>query len=124
MPDATASVEPAAAPQAKPASRPLSKSIEISGFRIVGDPSSGGEQVRFTVVNHGPTRFSEGPVSVSLRAANARPGQPPLYRFMFPAPNLGPYESREMSSIAKKVSDDASLPGWQDLRADVEIGQQ
>ena len=121
-PEAIASAAAAAPTPAKPVSHPLSKSIEISGFRIVGD-SSGGEQVRFTVVNHGPTRFADGPVTVALHTANARPGQPPLYRFTFPAPNLGPYESREMSSIAKKVSDDASLPGWQDLRADIEIGQ-
>ena len=120
---AAAVAETAPAPQAKPATHPIPKSIELSGIRLVGDPNGGGEQVRFTVVNHGPTRFTDGVVYVALRAANARPGQPPLYRFTFPAPNLGPYEAREMSSAAKKVSDDASLPGWQELRADIEIGQ-
>jgi hypothetical protein len=119
--NATAVTAPATA--AKPATHLIPKSIELSGFRIVGDPNNGGEQVRFTVVNHGPTRFTDGVVYVALRAANARPGQPPLYRFTFPAPNLAPYEAREMSSVVKKASNDASLPGWQDLRADVEVGQ-
>jgi len=103
-------------------SNPLSKSIEVTGFRIVMDPSRKAE-VQYLVVNHSPARFSDATVYVTLHASGARAGQPPLCRFSFAAPNLGPFEAKEMISAIEKISRPVKMPEWQALRAEIEIGQ-
>ncbi len=106
----------------RPAPTALSKAIEVTGFRIVVDPSHK-SQIEYLVVNHSPNEFSGVTVYVTLRPSDAKPGQPPLCRFSFTAPNLGPFESRELTSMIEKVNRPLTLPDWQDLRADLEIGQ-
>ncbi len=118
--EAAASAVPAAS-QPVPAS-PLSKAIEVTGFRIQVDPGKKSE-IQYLVVNHTAHRFAGVTVYVTLRAADAPAGQPPLGRFQFAAPNLGAFESKEMSSAIERVTRPITLPDWQDLRADVEIGQ-
>src|SRR5712691_12884861 len=118
---ASAAVTPAAAPEASVVN-PLSRSIEVTGFRIVTDPSKKPE-IHYLVVNHTPVRVSNMTVYVTLRTADDKPGQPPLSRFSFAAPNLGPFQSKEMISSIEKMNRPLALPEWQDLRADLEIGQ-
>jgi hypothetical protein len=119
---ASAAVTPAApAPEASVVN-PLSRSIEVTGFRIVTDPSKKPE-IHYLVVNHTPVRVSNMTVYVTLRTADDKPGQPPLSRFSFAAPNLGPFQSKEMISSIEKMNRPVALPEWQDLRADIEIGQ-
>jgi hypothetical protein len=122
-----AAVAPAAAAAVTPAPEasvvsPLSRTIEVTGFRIVADPSKTPE-IHYLVVNHTPARVSNMTVYVTLRTAEDKAGQPPLSRFSFAAPNLGPYQSKEMVSLIEKMNRPVSLPEWQDLRADIEIGQ-
>jgi len=118
-PVAATAVTPA--PQASVVS-PLSRSIEVTGFRIVADPSKTPE-IHYLVVNHTPARVSNMTVYVTLRTADDKAGQPPLSRFSFAAPNLGPFQSKEMVSVIEKMNRPVALPEWQDLRADIEIGQ-
>jgi len=103
-------------------SNPLSRMVEVTGFRVMMDPAKKSE-IQYLVVNHSPARFAEATVYVTLRAADAKPGQAPLCKFSFTAPDLGPYQSREMISMIEKLNRPISVPEWQDLRADVEIGQ-
>jgi hypothetical protein len=122
-----AAVAPAAATAVTPAPvasvvSPLSRTIEVTGFRIVADPSKTPE-IHYLVVNHTPARVSNMTVYVTLRTADDKAGQPPLSRFSFAAPNLGPFQSKEMVSFIEKMNRPVSLPEWQDLRADIEIGQ-
>ena len=120
---ATSALARAAAPvPASGTSNSLSKAIEVTGIRIQVNPAKKSE-IQFLVVNHTPERFSGVTVFVTLHAANAAPGQPPLGKFQFAAPNLGPYQSKEMSSAIERINRPFDLPDWQDLRADVEIGQ-
>ena len=100
----------------------LSRAIEVTGFRIQADPAKKSE-IQYLVVNHTPNRFSGVTVYVTLHAASEAPGQPPLGRFEFAAPDLGPYGSKEMSSAIERVNHPTHLPDWQDVRAEVEIGQ-
>jgi len=119
---ASAAVTPAApAPEASVVN-PLSRSIEVTGFRIVTDPSKKPE-IHYLVVNHTDARISNMTVYVTLRAADDKPGEPPLSRFSFAAPNLGPFQSKEMISSIEKMNRPVALPEWQGLRADLEIGQ-
>jgi hypothetical protein len=103
-------------------SNPLSKMVEVTGFRVLVDPAKKSE-IQYLVVNHSPARFTDATVYVTLHAAGAKPGQPPLCKFSFSAPDLGPYQSREMTSVIEKVNRPVEVPEWQNLRADVEIGQ-
>lgn len=100
----------------------LSKQIEVTGFRFVSLPNKKAE-IHYLVVNHSQLALNDVTVYVTLHANNAKPGQPPLSRFSFRAPNVAPNESREMSSTIEKVTQPISLPEWQDVRAEISIGQ-
>lgn len=117
-----AATSTAAATIVRTSANPLSKAIEVTGFRILVDPASKSE-IQYLVVNHSPSRFSGVTVFVTLRAANAKKGEPALCRFAFASPDLGPYEAREMTSVIQKLSRPVALPEWQDVRAELEIGE-
>jgi len=117
----TAVVAPAAVTVIRGPSNPLSRAIEVTGFRIVVSAANK-SQIQYVVVNHSATRFSGVTVFVTLRAANAKRGEAPLCRFAFASPDLGPYEAREMTSAIEKLVRDVSVPDWADVRAEIEIG--
>lgn len=114
----------ASAPPATPSvsASPLAKAIEVTGFRIQMDPVKKSE-IQYLVVNHTPSRFNGVTVYVTLYAANAKAGQPPLCKFQFVAPNLGPFQSKDMTSAIEQVTRPVAVPDWQEVRAAVEIGQ-
>ena len=127
-PEAETDAAAATAPEAKPAaaaavstSNSLSKSIEVTGFRIVMNPE-GKMEVQYIVVNHSPVRFPDAKVFVTLYSTEARAGQPPVCQFTFKAPNLGPFEAKEMASSLESTKS-ANLPDWSSLRASVTIGK-
>ncbi len=101
---------------------PLAKAIEVTGFRIQTDAAKKTE-IQYLVVNHSPARFSGVTVYVTLYAADAKAGQPPLCRFQFTAPNLAPFQSKDMSSPIERTTRPVTAPDWQDLRASIEIGE-
>jgi hypothetical protein len=116
--------QPAAPPPvpSQPAAHPLAQFVEVTGFRIVVDFNKKSE-IHYLVVNHSGADLSDVTVYVTLRTAGAKPGQPPVCRFSFRAPNLGPFESKEMTSTIEKLSRAITLPEWQDLRPEVQIAQ-
>jgi len=121
--DTAAAVADAAPVTPRPAARttyPLSKTIEVTGIRFVVD-LNGKSEIHYLVVNHSAAQFGAVTVYVTLRGVDAKPGQAPVARFSFRAPDLGPYGSREMTSPIEKISRQVSLPDWQDLHAYVEI---
>lgn len=101
---------------AKPSSSPLGKFIEVTGIRIVMDGKK--SELQYLVVNHSDADISDANVQVTLRGARA--GQPPVCRFSFKVPSLGPYEAKEMSSPIEKARA-LTLPDWQELRTDVQV---
>jgi hypothetical protein len=96
----------------------LTKAIEVTGFRFVGDKKP---EVRYLVVNHSGSELEAVTVYVTLRSSATKPGQPPLFRFSFRAPALGPFESKEMAAAVDKPAHPAA--DWQSLHADIELGQ-
>ncbi len=117
----TASEEVEASTVSPMVSHPLSKSVEVTGFRFSGDAGMKPE-VHYVVVNHSNVGLDDVTVYVTLRASGAKPGQPPLSRFSFRTTGLGPYQSSEMTSPIEKLPRAGALPEWQDLRADVQLG--
>ena len=99
---------------------PASSLLEVTGFRIQTDPAKKPE-IQYLVVNHSPLRVTGVNVNVTLYAADAKAGQPALCSFQFAAPNLGPFQSKDMSSAIDAETRPVRVPDWQDLRASVEI---
>jgi hypothetical protein len=60
-------------------------------------------------------------VYVTLHAATAKPGQPPIAKLAFRSPALAAFEAKEMFSSIERASEPVDLPDWQDLRADVDV---
>jgi hypothetical protein len=110
--------EPAPADSVPAPSHPLAKSIEVTGFRIVVDPSRKSE-IHYLLVNHSSAPLDDVTVFVTLRAGSGKAGQAPLCRFSFRASSIGAFESKEMVSAIEKATRTVALPEWQDLRADV-----
>ncbi len=118
-----ASVAEAATPapvESSNSSAPVPSPLEVTGFRIQTDPAKKSE-IQYLVVNHTPSRVSGVNVNVTLYAADAKAGQPALCSFQFTAPNLGPFQSKDMTSAIQTTARTAKVPDWQDLRAAVEI---
>ena len=109
---------PAVAPSASAAQ--ASSPIEVTGFRIQADPDKKPE-IQYLVVNHSPSRVTGVNVNVTLYAADAKAGQPALCSFQFAAPNLGPFQSKDMTSAIDPQTRPVKVPDWQDLHAAVEI---
>jgi len=117
--------QPAVAEAATPvvpshSATPAPSPLEVTGFRIQMDPAKKSE-IQYLVVNHTPLRVTGVNVNVTLYAADAKAGQPPLCSFQFAAPNLGPFQSKDMTSAIETTARTVSVPDWQDLRASVEI---
>jgi hypothetical protein len=107
---------------------PLAKFVEVTGFRIVTSSAEAGKkdavkksEVQYLIVNHSDADISDANVFVTLRGV--KPGLPPLCRFSFKVPSLGPFESKEMSSPIGNSTRAVSLPDWQEIRAEVQISQ-
>jgi hypothetical protein len=109
-------------PAVQQANYSLSRYVEVTGFRFLVDFNQKSE-IHYLVINHSAAPLNSVTVFVTLRAADAKAGQPPLSRFSFRSPDLGPYESRDMSSPIERLPRSVSLPDWQNLRADIEISQ-
>jgi hypothetical protein len=101
---------------------PLAQYIEVTGFRIVVDFAKKSE-IHYLVVNHSATELSDMTVYVTLQSSKAKPGTPPVCRFSFKSPSLGPFESKEMTSSIEKMSRSVSVPEWSDLHAEVQVSQ-
>jgi hypothetical protein len=108
---------PTAAPAA---SHSLADMIEVTGFRILVDFNKKSE-IHYLVVNHSPNELNDMTVYVTLHAAGAKPGQPPLCRFSFRAPAMKAFEVKEMTASIEKLTKSVTLPDWQDLRAEVQV---
>ena len=96
--------------------------MEVTGFRFVTDRDRNAS-IHYLVVNHSSALLNGVTVHVTLRTRDAQPGQPPMSKFSFPMPALGPYESKEMISPIQKVTRPGVLPDWHDLDVQVDIAK-
>jgi hypothetical protein len=104
------------------AAHPLGKFVEVTGIRIIVDYNKRSE-IHYLLVNHSATELNDVSVQVTLINRSAKPGQPPVAKFIARINGLGPFESKEMVSPIEKPSRAVALPEWQDLRAEAQVGQ-
>jgi hypothetical protein len=97
----------------------LTRFVEVTGIRFMEVNKK--PQIQYLVVNHSGAPMSSVMIYVTLRATNAKPGQPPIARLTFRSPALEGFEAKEMFSSIEKTSAPLDLPDWQDLHADVEV---
>jgi hypothetical protein len=122
-PETTPAVEsPSAASTPPSPSNSLARQIEVTGIRFVA-PANKKPEIHYLVVNHSAVALNDVTVYVTLHMGSAKPGEPPLSRFSFRAPNIAAFESKEMTSAIEKVARELTFPEWQDVRADISIGK-
>jgi hypothetical protein len=97
----------------------LARFVEVTGIRFMEVNKK--PQIQYLVVNHSNAPLGSVMVYVTLRAAKAKPGQPPIARLTFRSPALAAYEAKEMFSSIERASAPLDLPDWQDLHAEVEV---
>ncbi len=97
----------------------LARFVEVTGVRFLEVNKK--PQIRYLVVNHSSAPLGSVMVYVTLRAIDAKPGQPPLARLTFRSPDLAAFEAKEMASPIERVVGPLDLPDWRNLHADVEV---
>src|SRR5262249_40105437 len=124
--------EPAAAPAEKAAvlenpppaaaarNNPIAKQIEIVGLRLTQNKAKKTE-VRFLVVNHSGVDIQDLAANVNLQARTAKKDDEPIGAFSFKVADLGPYESKELTSVVNTKLKVYELPDWQNLQEQLQI---
>ena len=129
MPGSSTSAPPNPTPEPVPAppvsaqstrsSSSLARLVEVTGVRFMEVNKK--PQIHYLVVNHSNAPLHSMTVYVTLRASNAKPGQPPIAKLTFRSPVLAAYEAKEMFSSIEHATSAVDLPDWQDLHADVDV---
>jgi len=97
----------------------LARLVEVTGVRFMEVNKK--PQIHYLVVNHSSAPLASMTVYVTLRAATAKSGQPPIAKLTFRSPALAAFEAKEMFSSIERATGAVDLPDWQDLRADVDV---
>lgn len=95
----------------------MAKHLEIAGLRIT-PAKAGSARVQFLVVNHSAADLPQMSLDLTLRPAS---GGAAIFEFQVKLPSIGPYESRELTSIVNTALKPYELPDWQALRADFRL---
>lgn len=95
---------------------PLAKHLEISGIRLTEDERQRA-QIQFVVTNHSGADLPELKMEITLVSS----GKKAAFNFPFTLPSLGPYESKDFSTLVKTQLRVYELPDWQFLRAEFKI---
>lgn len=118
-PAPVAAVEPGT-PAAATNAHPLSKLIELSGFRLAEDKSQKAS-VKMLIINHSTADTGQLELTVTLKAVNAKSGDTPLATFDVRVPAIEPLGTREVSAPIKTALRAYELPDWQFIRAEFQI---
>src|SRR5712691_7151893 len=105
---------PAASTTTDTKGSPLRKQIEVVGLRLTQNNAKKTE-VRFLVVNHSGVEIQDLAVSANLLARTSKRDEEPVGTFSSKVTSLGPYESKEMSSVVNTKLKVYELPDWQNL---------
>jgi hypothetical protein len=105
----------AAAPAGSKPVHPYTKFLEVTGLRVNEDNKQRA-QVQFIVVNHSAADLPDLSMHITVRS-----GSKSLFDFPYTAPALGPFETKQGSTVLKTDLKPYEMPDWQFLKADFEI---
>jgi hypothetical protein len=111
---------PATSSAADAKGNPLRKQIEVAGLRLTQNKTKKTE-VRYLVVNHSGVDIQDLAGNVDLQARTSKRDEETVGKFSFKIPSLGPYESKEMSSVVNTKLKVYELPDWQNLDVRLQI---
>jgi len=101
----------------------LLKHVEVAGLRLMQNKARQTE-VRFVVINHSGAELQNLLGNIDLRARTSKQDEEPVGVFSFKIPALGPYESREVTSVINTKLKVYELPDWQNLDHRLQITSQ
>jgi len=124
-PDATTRTQPQLenppATSARPiGASPLMKHIEVAGLRLTQNKAKQTE-VRFIIVNHSGAEIQNFSGNINLKARTSKQDEEPIGAFSFKIPMIGPYESKEVTTVVNTKLKVYELPDWQNLEHQIEI---
>jgi hypothetical protein len=103
-----------------PKSNPVARYVEVTGIRLLENAAQK-TQVQCLVVNHSGADIADLAGTVTLKPRSEKPDEKPVGRFTFRLPSLGPWESREVTSILDTHLRVYEIPDWQFLITEVQI---
>jgi hypothetical protein len=99
---------------------PLTKFIEVAGFRIT-ESGVGKLKITFAVINHSQADIGDLGLKFKLVTNAAKPDDPPVAEFEAKIPSLAPLENKDVSVEVPTKMRVYELPDWQFLRGKYEI---
>ncbi len=102
---------------------PLARFVEVTGLRVSADLNRK-SQLQYLVVNHSSVRLADVVLKIAVRSAADSSGAPPLFTLSVAVPVLGPNQSKELRSDLDAALRSASIPDWENLRADVQVNSK
>lgn len=111
---------PPAVVTAENKTHPLSKFIEVAGFRM-SESAPNKLKIDFAVINHSDADISDLGLDVSLQPSSAKPDEPPFATFSVKIPSLAPQELKTVTASAPTKLRIYELPDWQFVRASFKI---
>ena len=102
---------------------PFARFVEVTGLRVVADLNHR-SQVQYIVVNHSATQLSGMSIRIAVRSSSDPAGSAPLFTVSAVIPSLGPHQSKEIRTDLDSQLRSSSIPDWEYLRTDVQIGTQ
>jgi hypothetical protein len=102
---------------------PFARFVEVTGLRVVADLNHR-SQVQYIVVNHSATQLSSMSIRIAVRSSADPAGSAPLFTVSTVIPSLGPHQSKEIRTDLDSQLRSSSIPDWEYLRTDVQIGTQ
>ncbi|HYL37810.1 MAG TPA: hypothetical protein VEV17_17985 [Bryobacteraceae bacterium] len=98
----------------------LSRSVEVSGLRLVPGWNHK-EQVQFLVVNHSANSLPAISIQITVRAPDSVSTTPPILNINAVIRGLGPYQSKEIRTDLDSTVSPTVFADWQSLRTDIQV---
>lgn len=100
---------------------PLTKFVEVVGFRIVENKQK--VELKFVIVNHSPGELAPFELEVLVRTKAQKPDEAPLFTVKTPVKGLLPFEAKDLSIPVKTALRAYEMPDWQFITATFDIVQ-
>ena len=115
----SAAVTETARPNGDPS--PVSKFVEVVGFRIVENKQQ--VQLKFIIVNHSAGEIAPFDLELQVRAKNTKTDEA-LFTVKTPVSGVLPFEAKDMTIAVKTSLRAYELPDWQFITATFQIFQK
>lgn len=100
---------------------PHQKEVEVVGVRIMSDPKTNGQIVKYLLVSHSGVELTDLTGKVTLWANTSHSDEDKIGTFDLHADSLTTNESKELTAPLKTERAPSDMPDWRNITADVAI---